>query len=347
MYLQATARLALYVQGGFGSGKAKTAEGILRYGTHSIAAVVDKSNRGRDLQAVAGIANTAPIVESVADAAQLKANTLVIGTTNFGGTLDSAARKAIIEALNLKLDIVNGMHEFLNDDAQIARLAKEKGCRLLDVRRPPADLPLASGKCLQMSAHRSLTVGTDASIGKMTTSMALLAECKARNLRANFIATGQTGIMIAGQGICIDAVLGDFMAGAVEQMVLAVESESDFILVEGQGAIAHPGFSGVTLALIHGCCPQTMVLCHQFTRKTMKNLPYPVPTLLESISAYEHMASLLGPSKVVAISLDTRGLSDREARLALQEASELTSLPTNDPVRFGVANILDAIIAHR
>jgi uncharacterized NAD-dependent epimerase/dehydratase family protein len=179
----------------------------------------------------------------------------------------------------------------------------------------------------------------------MTTSMELWLEAQKRRVSSKFIATGQTGIMICGTGICIDRVIGDFMAGAVEQMVLAADRDCDLIFVEGQGAIAHPGFSGVTLALLHGACPQTMVLVHQVSRKTMKNLPYPMPSLPDSIKAYEHMASLLAPSKVVAISLDTRGLDEAGALRAIQEASNLTGLPANDPIRFGAANLLDAILA--
>jgi uncharacterized NAD-dependent epimerase/dehydratase family protein len=228
-------------------------------------------------------------------------------------------------------------------------LAKKQRKRLFDVRKPPADLPIASGKALSTGVRKILTVGTDASIGKMTTSLALLREAEKRGDKAKFIATGQTGIMIAGEGICIDAVVADFVAGAVEEMVLeACEKKIyDYLLIEGQGAIAHPGFSGVTLALIHGSCPDSMVLCHQVTRHTMRNLPFKVPSLVDSISAYEHMAALIRPAKVLAIALDTRGLAEDEALKAIAKATEQTGLPANDPVRFGTANILDAVLAHR
>jgi len=179
----------------------------------------------------------------------------------------------------------------------------------------------------------------------MTTSCELLREAQKRGITSQLIATGQTGIMVCGQGVCIDRVIGDFMAGAVEQMILQADHGNEILFIEGQGAISHPGFSGVTLALLHGACPQTMVLVHQISRKTMRNLPYPVPTLTDSITNYERMASLVHPGKVVAISLDTRGLDETSALRAIDEASELTGLPANDPVRFGTQNMLDAILA--
>jgi len=345
MYLEETARLALYVQNALGSGRTKTAEGILRYGKNPVVAVVDKSCAGRDLADMVGIKHQAPIVDSVESARALNAEVLVIGTTNFGGTLEDSARKDILTALQLGMDIVSGLHDFLADDPNIADLAQKQGRRLFDVRRPPDNLPIASGKALATRAKRTLTVGTDASIGKMTTSMELLREAQKRGVPSKFIATGQTGIMICGAGICIDRVIGDFMAGAVEQMILEADQDCDLLLIEGQGAIGHPGFSGVTLSLLHGACPQTMVLVHQVSRKTMRNLPYPMPSLPDSIRTYEHMASLLAPSKVVAISLDTRGLDEAGALAAIKEASDLTGLPANDPVRFGAANLLDAILA--
>jgi uncharacterized NAD-dependent epimerase/dehydratase family protein len=346
MYLEQTSRLALYAQNALGTGRTKTTEGILRYGKNPVVAVVDKSCAGRDLSEVLGIRHKAPIVDSVESARALNAEVLVIGTSNFGGTLEQSARDDILAALKAGMDIVSGMHDYLADDPAITDLAKKHGRRLFDVRRPPEnDLPIASGKALTTKAKRTLTVGTDASIGKMTTSMELLQEAEKRGLPCKFIATGQTGIMISGSGICIDRVIGDFMAGAVEQMILEADRDCDYLFIEGQGAIGHPGFSGVTLSLLHGACPQTMVLVHQVSRKIMRNLPYPMPSLPDSIRSYEQMASLLAPSKVVAISLDTRGLDEAGALAAIKETSELTGLPANDPVRFGAANLLDAILA--
>src|SRR5262249_17546538 len=158
-------------------------------------------------------------------------------------------------------DIVNGLHDFLSDDPEIAQLAATLNRRLLDVRRPPDNLPVASGKALGVKSTIVLTVGTDCSVGKMTTSLELVKEAERRDLKAKFIPTGQTGIMIAaGEGIAIDRVIGDFMAGATEQMVVDAGSDYDFIFVEGQGSLAHPGFSGVSLALLHGAAPEYLIL---------------------------------------------------------------------------------------
>jgi uncharacterized NAD-dependent epimerase/dehydratase family protein len=209
---------------------------------------------------------------------------------------------------------------------------------------PPDGLPVGSGRATSVSPKTILTVGTDSNIGKMTTSCELVNEASKRGFRSKMIATGQTGIMVSGEGICIDRVIGDFMAGAVEQMVVDAGEDFDYLFVEGQGAISHPGFSGVTLSLLHGCCPKGMILCHEVIRKKMRKLPYPLPSLAASIQAYEQAAQLVAPSKVLAIAVNTRGLSIDEAESALAEMTVSTGLPCNDPVRFGCENIFDAIL---
>jgi uncharacterized NAD-dependent epimerase/dehydratase family protein len=346
MSLEASARLALYVQNDFGKGNSKTAEGILRYGRNEVVAVIDQSNLGKTIISVVGIDHGAPIVSSIEAAKNLGADTLVLGLAFSGGHMPEEWHKDILDAVRAKMDIVNGLHDFLSDDEEIAQAAKENGRQLFDVRRPPENLPIGSAKALGLSAKIILTVGTDASIGKMTTSLEIERVAKAQGYKTKFIATGQTGIMICGEGICIDRVIGDFMAGAVEKMLLETSPDLDYIFVEGQGGIAHPGFSGVTLGLLHGACPQGMVLCHQLSRRNMKRLPFPLPSIKQCIATYENLAGLLTPSKVLAISVDSRGFDEVEARQQIAAIEKETGLPCNDPVRFDAKNLFQAIEKH-
>jgi uncharacterized NAD-dependent epimerase/dehydratase family protein len=348
-YLARTARLALYVEGEFGKGKSKTAEGILRYGDNPIVAVIDSTAVGRSVRDLVGIDSAAPIVACLEDCKQFAPDALVLGTAKSGGQLPESWRKDILKALDMGLDVVSGLHDFLSDDPEINAAAKRAGKRLLDVRRSPEDLPIAFGLARDLDAFVLLTVGTDASIGKMTTTLELCKEVEKRGRAVKFIATGQTGIMVAGgEGIAIDRVIGDFMAGASEQMVVDGAREYDMIFVEGQGALAHPGFSGVTLALLHGSCPDAMILCHNASRVGINGrADFPLQSLKKTIEFHETMAGLVHPSKVVGIAINTVGTSEAEACKQIAACEEETGLPCNDTVRFGCSNLVDAILAFK
>ena len=194
-----------------------------------------------------------------------------------------------------------------------------------------------------------LTVGTDCNVGKMTAQLQLVKGLKERGLRTNFVATGQTGIMIEGWGIGVDAVVADFIAGAAEQITVKGAENADVVLVEGQGSINHPGYSGVTVGLLHGSCPDAMILCHQSTREYIGDYRQAswlrLPPLSEYVKAYEALAGMVSPSKVIGIALNTYDMSDDEAREACRKATEETGLPATDPVRFDPAPLLDAIAA--
>ena len=347
MYLKPNARLAVYAEGEFGKGRSKTAEGVLRYGKNPIAAVIDSTAVGKTIKEASGIDCPAPIVASIDEAMQYKPDALLIGTQWAGGELPEAWRPELIKAIKAKLDIVNGLHDFLSEDPEYNRLAKENNVKLLDVRRSPDELPIASGKARDVKALTILTVGTDCSVGKMTVSLELLNEAEKRGFKGKFVATGQTGIMITGGfGIAIDRVIGDFMAGATEQMVLEAAPGQDFVFVEGQGSLAHPSFSGVTLALMHGSAAKAMVLCHKSSRTCINNLPdFPQPDFRKMIEVSETMAEFVQPSRVVAMALNTKGLSDEEAKRAIADAESQTGLPATDPVRFGAKILFDAILA--
>lgn len=345
MYLKPSARLAIYAPGEFGKGHSKTAEGVIRYAQNPIVAVIDKTEVGKSVKDAAGIECAAPIVASIEEALQHRPDALVLGTAPTGGQLPQAWRQDIITALENGLDVVNGLHDFLADDEEIVEAANKNKKLLLDVRRPPDNIPVAAGLARLVDAFTVLTVGTDCNVGKMTTSLEIWKEAKNRGMKAEFIATGQTGIMITGGlGIAIDRVIGDFMAGAAEQMVIEAAKEHDLILVEGQGSLAHPGFSGVTLALMHGSAPRAMILCHKETKKWICELrDFPLPDFNQLIKLSETIVDYVQPAKVIGIAINTVGLSDEEARTVIDKARQQTGLPCTDPVRFGAAELVDAI----
>lgn len=346
-YISVDARLALYAEGEFGKGRSKTAEGVMRYGQNPVAAVIDSTAVGKSIKEAVGIDCPAPIVASIKESLVHKPSVLLLGTAPTGGRLPDSWRADIILAIENGMDIVSGLHDFLADDQEIKSAADKHGKLLLDVRKAPDNLPVASGLARKVKGFTVLTVGSDVSIGKMTTSLELLKSAEKRQIKSEFIATGQTGIMCTGgKGIAVDRVIGDFMAGAAEQMVVEASSEAELIFVEGQGSLAHPGFSGVTLSLLHGSCPRAMILCHQPSRKLIGRLPeFPILELNKMIALNETMAALMQPAKVVGVALNTNGLSESEARLAIDAVEKETGLPCIDPVRFGGDILLDAILA--
>ncbi|MBY0545857.1 MAG: DUF1611 domain-containing protein [Candidatus Obscuribacterales bacterium] len=349
MYYSQTARLAVYAQGEFHKGKSKTAEGVIRYAPNPIVAVIDSTQTGKRVcDVIPDIKCDAPLVSSIDDALQFKPDALLLGTAWAGGGMPAQWKPDIIEALEGGMDVINGLHDFLCDDPQIAATAARCGRKLLDVRKPPNDLPVASKRVLEScNAHVVLTVGSDCSVGKMTASLEIQKSAVRRKINAGFVATGQTGIMICGSGIAVDRVIGDFMAGAVEQMVVESGKNHDIVLVEGQGSLVHPGFSGVTLALLHGACPHAMILCHKATRKCTISTEHPLPPLPAFVPLYEQMASWMRPAKVIAIAVNTVGLTEEEAGAYVDDMSRQTGLPCCDPVRHGADILLDAILTNQ
>jgi uncharacterized NAD-dependent epimerase/dehydratase family protein len=240
------------------------------------------------------------------------------------------------EAAEAGLEIVSGLHQ---------RLAPElPGARVWDVREPPLDVPLFSGEGLRVEPKVALTVGTNSAIGKMTATLEVERAARERGIATEFVATGQSGIIIAGWGICIDAVVSDFAAGAAEQMVLrAAESSPDLILVEGQGSLAHPAYSGVTTSLLHGSCPDCLILCADASEEEILT-GVPRPDVRDIARLYEGVATLVKPAPVVAVSINTKGLDEDAAERLVERVSEETGLPAADPVRGSATPILDAVL---
>jgi uncharacterized NAD-dependent epimerase/dehydratase family protein len=262
------------------------------------------------------------------------ARSLIIGVANIGGTLNPEWMPALIEALEAGLDIVSGMHARLSDNRELDAAAKRLGRRLIDVRRPPTGIPIASGR--KRSGQRLLTVGTDCALGKKYTALVLAREFRRRGHDADFRATGQTGILIAGAGMPLDAVVADFLAGAAE--VLSPDADDDhWDVIEGQGSLFHPSYSGVSLGLLHGSQPDVIVLCHEEGRENILGLDdYPLPPLDTAIDVHLELARRTNPRvRCAGVSLNTATLSASQARAVLAEHRAQLGLPVADPMRSG------------
>ena len=273
------------------------------------------------------------------------ARTLVVGVANRGGTLSESWKSVFAEALTRGLDIASGLHELLTEDPALVKLAAEHGRKLIDVRVPTVDYPIANGE--QRRGMRCLTVGTDCSVGKMYTTLALERAMQARGMEASFRATGQTGILITGDGVPLDAVVADFMAGSVEYLTPDADNDRHWDLIEGQGSLFHASYSGVTLALIHGGAPDALVLCHEPTREHMRGLPgYGLPTLAQLREQAVALARIVNPSaEAVGIALNTKALDDDAAQALCQRTEDELGLPTVDPFRHGADRIAAALEA--
>lgn len=337
----------ILADGDFGPMTSKTANSIIRFQPDRVVGVLDRQTAGRTSQDVLGFGGDIPIVATMAEGLALGATSVLVGIAPQGGRLPTEWRDWLREALDGGCDVVSGLHTFLADDPVLAEAAKRSGRSITDIRRPPADLPVASGLAKQLDPLVVLTVGTDCNVGKMTSQLRLVRGLNERGLRTNFVATGQTGIMIEGWGIGVDAVVADFIAGAAEQITLRGAENADVVLVEGQGSINHPGYSGVTLGLLHGSCPDAMILCHQATREYIgdyrKASWLKIPPLAEYVEVYERIAGMVHPSKVIGIAMNTYDLDDDAARAACEQASAETGLPCTDPVRFDPTPLYAAI----
>ncbi len=318
----------------------KTMRGVLRYRREDVVAILDSTRAGEDEQGI-------PIVVDVASALSLSPTAALVGVATQGGRFPPDWRALLRDCIEHGIDIENGLHEFIGDDAELAELALASGVTLTDLRRPPAGLDVPTGANLEVPARIVLTVGSDCAIGKMTVSLELDREARSRGIDSRFVPTGQTGIAIAGWGISVDAVVADFIAGAAERLVVeGAERGGDLLLVEGQGSISHPAYSGVTLGLIHGSAPHAFVLCHLAGATEVEGYPgYPLLPLPELVRLHEAISLTRRPAAVACIALNTRHLDEEAAYDAIAQAEAETGLVADDPVRFGAGSLLDALLA--
>ena len=340
-------RFLILADGDFGPMTSKTANSVIRYQPERTVGVLDRRHAGRTAQDILGFGGSVPIVGSMREGLALGPTAVLVGIAPQGGRLPDEWRTWLGEALDAGCDLWSGLHTFLADDPLLAAKARSSGRRILDLRKPPVNLPIASGAAKEVEPYVILTVGTDCNVGKMTAQLQLARELNAGGLRTRFVPTGQTGIMIEGWGIAVDAVVSDFIAGAAERLVLQGAEDADVVLVEGQGSINHPGYSAVTLGLLHGSCPDALILCHQSSREYLGDYREAawlrIPPLSEYIRWYESIGSAVHPTRVIGISLNTYDLSEEAARRACEEATRETGLPATDPVRFSASPLLEAV----
>ncbi len=338
-------RVAILAEGQFAPRTAKTAIGVIRYAPYPVVAVIDSARAGTDAAANVGVGRGVPVVATVDEAIAHGAEVVLIGTAAAGGRIAAELRPHLARALERGLAVWNGLHERVLSDAALAAAAQRGGGTVRELRDPPPDLPVGGHRQRRAGTLVVLTVGTDAAVGKMTVALELVAALARAGKRTAFVPTGQTGIAIAGEGISVDAVVADFIAGAAERMVCDAAERADWVVVEGQGSLMHPGFSGVTLGLLHGSGPDLMVLCHDASRPVVKGYEsegLPVRSLADSVRVYEEAASWrrppgYPPARVVAVAVNTSAYTDAVAHSALLDAEAQTGLPAADPIREGRA----------
>jgi len=313
--------------------------GIVDYAPDPVVAILDSMRAGESYREV-------PIVGSVEAALPLGPTVATVGVATQGGRFPPAWRELLKACIRAGLDVESGLHEFITEDPELVELAQRQGVGLRDLRKPPDDLSVPTGENLRVPAKIVLTVGSDCAIGKKTVAVELDRAARARGLRSVFVPTGQTGIAIAGWGIAVDAVISDFLAGAAERLVVEGATRGGELLwVEGQGSLAHPAYSGVTMGLMHGSAPHAYVLVHRAGATHVEGYPdHPLPTLRELIELHERASLRLRPARVAAVALHTGSLDEAAARAAIHAVEDETGLPTGDPVRLGAERLLDAVL---
>lgn len=335
-------RIVILTDGRTNPVNAKTAACVVRYKPEEVVALLDPTQAGKTAGELLGVGGSIPIVATLAEATG--ANTLLIGIAPSGGKLPAAWRKILLEAIDRGMNLVSGLHDFLSNDPEIGAAAAKKGVEIYDVRKNN-ERDVSNRLNLREDCLRIHTVGQDCSVGKMLASVELAIALKQRGHDAKFVATGQTGIMIEGDGCPVDCVVSDFVNGAVEKLVLA-NQHHDILLVEGQGALSHPRYSAVTLGLLHGCVPHGMILVYEAGRPHVLGMDYvQLPSLKTIVQVNEMMASLAMPSKVIGVAMNSRLLKPDEAEAERERVRKELGVPVCDVIRHGPGDLVDAILA--
>lgn len=319
---------------------AKTAIGLLRYRGNDVVAVLDRKCAGQSTGELFGVGDATPVVGSLDG---LHADALFLATALVGGRIPENWRRILFDAIGKGIDVISGTHEFLSEDKEFSKLAEASGANLIDVRRNMAR-ETSTGQPLHEGCLRIHTVGQDCTLGKMVVSLEVQRQLAQDGLDAQFIATGQTGIMISGQGLPVDCIVGDFINGSVESLVRRNEHH-DILVIEGQGSISHPSFSAVTLGLLHGCAPHGLIYCYELGRQTVKGLDgVPLLDHRTLIDAYLANASLRQPSELIGIAINGRNASANEVESEKRELEARFNVPACDVYRHGAKPLADAVL---
>ncbi len=336
-------RIILLTGGHTDPGRAKTAVNLIRYKPSEIVGILDPTHAGQSCQSIFGLGGDIPI-EASYDALP-PADTVAIGIAPSGGKLPPDLRAQVLEAIQRGLNLISGLHQFLSEDPEIAANAAAQNVTIWDVRKT-LEREVANRVGIDERCLRIHTVGQDCNVGKMVVSLELTLALQKQGHDARFVATGQTGIMIEGSGCPIDAVVSDFVNGAAEKLVLANQQHS-ILLIEGQGSLAHPRYSAVTLGLLHGCQPDGLILCYEMGREHVAGMEgVPLKSLAAYRFLYETMASLMHPCRVIGIAMNSRRYTDEQADEERQRLRRELGLPICDVLRHGTEELAQAIL-HR
>ena len=344
LMLNKNQKIAIYAEGSMGTLFAKMAEGVIRYSGNPITCVIDSHQAGKSVSEVCGIDKDIPILETIDEAFEFGSEVLLLGTAPSGGRLPESWIQIIDKAIERGLSVVNGLHDNVNDIFS-SKLGSNQW--IWDIRNPINKKPkIGAARASFLSNQRILMIGTDMAVGKMTAGLELADSLRAEAKDVVFLATGQTGICISGNGIPLDAYKVDYASGAVEEMVLKYK-KNKYLIIEGQGSLLNPG-STATLPLMRGSCPTALVLCHRHGLDVVESeTKILIPPLDEVISLNEQLATCLNSfpkAKVKAIALDTRGLDDVSAKNEICKLQDKLNLPVTDPVRFSAKKIANAIL---
>ena len=334
-------RIVLLTDGYHDIHTAKTAIQVLRYKPEEVVAVLDRSVAGKRCEEVFGVGGGIPVVGTLSEAPP--ADTLIIGIAPPGGKIPKPWRPILLEAIYRGMNVVSGLHDFLNDDPEFYRAAGENNVRLVDLRHSD-EHEVAHREGIREGCLRVHTVGNDCSCGKMLAAVEVARGLKHVGVDAKFVATGQTGMLVEGDGCAVDRVISDFVSGAAERLVLA-NQKHDVIVIEGQGSLFHPRYSCVTLGLLHGSMPDGLILCCEMGRKTIFNMPgFPLAPLDKVKEFYEAAGSIMHPCWVIGVAFDSHNFSDADADAERKRIRNLLGLPACDVLRHGPQELVEAVL---
>lgn len=320
----------------------KTGNMLLRYRSEDVAVVIAAEHAGKTAEEVIGYGGAVPVVSNFTEAEAFHPDTLVLGGAPQGGHISNLVRTEINRAMEFGCNIVSGMHAFLNDDEDFTELAEKYNCTLTDLRRPPSPPHFPKGKWKDRKVPVLLVVGSDCDTGKMTTAWELTNRLKEAGINAKFLGTGQTGILLSGHGVPIDAVVADFMAGEIEHSIEEI-GDCDLVIVEGQGALTNQYYAGVTLGLLHGAMPDFLIMTHEPVRE-LDTTDYPAPLLQDCMPAYIDLMKPFKETRYVGINLLTVNQDENDAQETVNHIESEFGIPATDLVRFGSRNMIDFII---
>ena len=335
-------RFAILCHDHFNYIKNKTGNMLIRYRPDEVVAVIDREKIGSTSEKEVGVGGDTPVVGDFNSTLHLKPDTLVVGNATQGGFISDEYRVEIVNAINAGCDIISGMHQFLNDDVDLKNTAEQNNVSLIDLRMPPDPPNFPSGTWQDRKVPVMLIVGTDCDTGKMTTAWEVTQRLKQKGRKVEFIGTGQTGILLSGSGVPIDAVKSDFMAGEIEFLIQNMPDDTELVIVEGQGALTNQFYAGVTLGLMHGAMPDYMLMTHDPSRD-LDVTDFPMASMQHVMDLHLDLMKIFKESKFIGINLLTFAFDEKKAQAVIRETESKYNIPTTDLIRFGNKDLIDTI----